>query len=246
MVETTPIRVSVLASGEVLLDGQPVTLGDLDLVLQQGANSKAAVWYYRENAGGEPPAVVTDVMKLITTNRLPMRLSSKPDFSDAVVPTAILEQNFAAIRQKAALRQIVIMRGDGKYLLIPVGAKESMAPKLVAYAESILPSSVQRNVAVIGETTWATAAAPTLQAANQAIPFFGHLLGVATIGHAVWIFDARDALVLSAGCRDADILLVDSARQAALPNNWQAIARKVMRNPQILVHDRETYQLRNA
>jgi hypothetical protein len=244
MTETMPIKVSVLASGEILLDGQPVTLGDLDLALQQGAKAKAAVWYHREDPGGAPPPVVADVMKLITSNRLPIRLSSKPDFSDAVAPTDILEQNFAAIRQKAALRRIVILRSDGQYLLIPAGTKESMAPKLVAAAESLLPSSVQRNVAVVGDTSWA--AAPALETANQAIPFFGYLIGFAAIGHAVWIFDARNAAKLTAGCRSADVLIVDSAHQAALPDNWQAIAAKVMRNPQILVHDRATYQLRKA
>lgn len=246
MVETLPIRVSVLATGEVLLDGVPVTLADLNVALQQGAKDKAAVWYYRENPGGEAPAAVTDVMKLITGNGLPLRLSSKPDFSDAVAPTAVLEKTFAAVRQKAALRKLVIIRPDGKYLAIPVGARESVAPDMVASVEGMLPSTVQRNVAVVGNTSWIAAAAPTLQAANQAIPFFGHLLGFATIGHAVWIFDAHNAIVLTAGCREADVLIVDGARQAALPDNWQAAAAKVMRNPEILVHDRNSYQLRKA
>jgi hypothetical protein len=35
----------------------------------------------------------------------------------------------------------------------------------------MLPSSVKRNVAVIGETAWTAADAVSLQAANQAIPF---------------------------------------------------------------------------
>jgi hypothetical protein len=246
MAETMTMKVSVLASGEILLDKQPVTLADLQVALLQGAKSNAAVWYYRENPGGAPPPVVADVMKLITGNRMPIRLSSKPDFSDAVAPAAVVEQNFAAIRQKAALGKLVVLRPDGQYLVVPAGPKESFPKELVASVESMLPSKVQRNVAVIGDTSWAATAAPTLQAANQAIPFFGHLMGFATIGHAVWVFDPRNTATLTAGCRDADVLLVDSARQAALPNGWQATTALVMRHPQILVHDRQTHQLRKA
>ncbi|HEV3201927.1 MAG TPA: hypothetical protein VGZ73_28715 [Bryobacteraceae bacterium] len=69
-------------------------------------------------------------------------------------------------------------------------------------------------------------------------------MGFSTIGHAVWIFDATTAVLLSAGCTDADVLIVDSARLAVLPSGWQACAAKAMRSPQILVHDRATYRLR--
>jgi hypothetical protein len=107
----------------------------------------------------------------------------------------------------------------------------------------MLPSTTKRNVAVIGETTWAAGESPSLEKANQAIPFFGMLMGFACIGHSVWIFDGS-ADVFESGCREADVLIVDSARLAALSSDWQPNAVKVMRNPQILVHDRTTYQLR--
>jgi len=246
MAEAATIKVSVLASGEVLLDKQPVSLADLSAALEQGAKSKAQVWYYRENAHGEAPPVVADVIKLIASKRLPIRMSSQPDFSDAITPAALGQPDFAAVRQRAAQSQLVVVRPDGQYAVIPVGAKDSFPPELIASAESMMPSTVQRNVAVIGETAWAGAASPTLQAANRAIPFFGHLLGFSTIGHAVWVFDARDAAALSAGCQEADVLLVDSQHQAVLPNGWKEIAAKAMRHPQILVHDRKTHQLRKA
>jgi len=107
----------------------------------------------------------------------------------------------------------------------------------------MLPSSTKRNVAAIADTTWATGATPDLQIANQAIPFFGMLMGFTCIGHSVWIFDGS-ASVLESGCRHADVLIVDSARLSVLSADWQRIAAKVMRNPQILLHDRATYQLR--
>jgi hypothetical protein len=108
--------------------------------------------------------------------------------------------------------------------------------------EQMLPSTTKRRVAVIGETSWASGDKPSFQTANQAIPFFGFLAGFAHIGHSVWVFRGS-ADLLCAGCRDADVLIVDSACLALLPKDWQVEAASTMRNPQILVHDRATYKL---
>jgi hypothetical protein len=69
------------------------------------------------------------------------------------------------------------------------------------------------------------------------VPFLGLLVGLAYVGHAVWIFDAVPAL-MPAGCEDADVLVVDSNAVATLPSGWMDDARLVMRNPNILVYDR--------
>lgn len=114
---------------------------------------------------------------------------------------------------------------------------------MVATVERMLPSTTTQNIAVIGDTTWAAGDGPSLQTANHAIPFFGLLMGLTSIGHSVWIFDGT-ACAFASGCREADVLIVDSARLASLPPGWQDNAAKVMRKPQILVHDRASYQLR--
>ena len=119
-------------------------------------------------------------------------------------------------------------------------------PEALASIERMLPSDVKRNVAVVTATAWAAAAAPSIQSANEAIPFFGILMGFASIGHAVWIFDTKAAAILSAGCRDADIVVVDSARAETLPQGWQSTATKAMRNPQIMVYDRATGKMRRG
>jgi hypothetical protein len=209
------------------------------------AGEKTTVSYYRENAAGEPPPAAMEVMKLIVSNRLPVRLSTKPDFSDAVGPQDPgLEKIFGAMREKAAQRNLVVLRPDGRHLLLPAMDRKAIPAEAVASVERMLPSSVKRNVAVIGDTGWTMADAPGAGAANQAIPFFGLLMGFATIGHAVWIFDAGAAEALSAGARGADVLIVDSARVSALPAEWQQTAAQVMRAPQILVHDRAIHRLR--
>ena len=76
----------------------------------------------------------------------------------------------------------------------------------------------------------------------KAIPFLGILLGFAYIGHAVWLFEGH-ASALEHGCRDADVLLVDGGMVPYLSSDWQAAAARVMRKPEIYVHDRQTYRL---
>jgi hypothetical protein len=128
--------------------------------------------------------------------------------------------NFESVRAKAAQGQLVIVRPDGQHLLLPALRKENLKAEMVAGVERMLPSTTKRNVAVIGDTTWAAGATPSLQTANQAIPFFGMLMGFACIGHSVWIFDGS-ADVFEPGCREADVLIVDSARLATLSSDWQ-------------------------
>ena len=154
----------------------------------------------------------------------------------------MIEDWFKQAREHAAQGNLVVLREDGKCLLLPATRPTSVRPEMKAAIEQILPWTAKRSVAVITETSWASTAQPSLQAANQAIPFWGLLMGFASIGHAVWVFHGSTDL-LCAGCSSADALIVDSASLAALPGDWQVEATKVMRTPQILVHDRATYKL---
>lgn len=246
MAAETILKVSVLANGGLLLDGNSVTLDCLSSALAQGAKNGAAVWYYRENAIGELPAGAQDILKLITGYRMPVRLCALPDFSDSAASgTSPLAQLFDAIRLKAQEGSLVIVRPDGRKVSLP--ARAGLAPaEAIAAVERLLPSKVKRNVAVLSDTAWAMDAEPGMKAANQAIPFFGMLLGFAAIGHAVWIFDFCAPAGLAAGCKDADVAIVDSARLPKLQPDWQTYVRSEMRGSQILVHDRATYQLRKA
>jgi len=245
----TILKVSLMSDGALLLDSKPVTPSELAAALDAAPSGESVVWYYRENATGEAPPIATEVMKLVTERRLPIRLSTKPDFSDSFQPEAggsVYDQIFAVIRKGAAERQLKILRPDGKLLGIPALAREAAPPDQIAAMERMLPSTVQRRIAVLGNTSWAMAQQPTIQDAGRAIPFFGMLMGFASIGHAVWVFDPATAAVLAAGCREADLVIVDSEKVSALPPNWQALTATGTRRPQILVHDRATYQLKKA
>jgi hypothetical protein len=82
--ETPATRISVLASGKMLLDGKEATIAEVRRALERVKAKRGAVWYYRESGKGEPPAQAIEVFKLIVENKLPISLSTKPDFSDYV------------------------------------------------------------------------------------------------------------------------------------------------------------------
>ena len=156
---------------------------------------------------------------------------------------ANVERCFERARAQAASGKLVVVRSGGlPLLLLPALSAASVNPDMVTEIEKLMPSTVKRSVAVIADTTWATVVKPTLQAAGRSIPFWGLLMGFACIGHSVWVFDGSASLV-SAGCRGADVLIVDSASLTALPSDWRIEAAKVMRCLQILVHDRASYRL---
>jgi hypothetical protein len=116
----------------------------------------------------------------------------------------------------------------------------SMPPAQVTSIEEMMSPQVKRNIAAIAFTEFRV---PTDITKN--IPFLGILLGFAYIGHAVWVFEGHRS-ALQAGCRDAEVLIVDGGMIPHLQEDWIAAAEAVMRTREIHVHDRATYSLRRA
>jgi hypothetical protein len=136
-------------------------------------------------------------------------------------------------------RYVIIVTPGRMLKFQPCPPPGSMADASVQGVERLMPSAVKRNVAAIAYTEL-----EALQKdPGRAIPFLGFLLGFAYIGHAVWVFEGHPS-ALAAGCRDADVLLVDSAMKPHLQENWAAVASKAMRHPEIYIHDRSTYSLK--
>lgn len=92
--ETAVIRISVMASGKISLDGKQATIAEVKRALERVKAQRRTVWYYREGGKGEPPAQAIEVFKLIVENKLPISLSTKPDFSDYV------DENGASLPRK--------------------------------------------------------------------------------------------------------------------------------------------------
>jgi hypothetical protein len=120
----------------------------------------------------------------------------------------------------------------------PCPPPSSMPPEQVAQIERLLPSTAKRNIAVIANTELQA----MMKEISKAIPFVGLLMGFAYIGHAVWIFEGHPG-ALQAGCREADLLIVDGGMLPFLDKDWTQSAQNAMRNKEVYVHDRATFKL---
>ena len=78
------LKVSVLESNTVLLNGAEVSPNELSAAFAKAAKDSGTVWYYRENAEGEPPPASRQVIQMVIDHKLPISMSTKPDFSDYV------------------------------------------------------------------------------------------------------------------------------------------------------------------
>ena len=77
-------KVSALADGTLLLNGEPSTLGRISSELAKLQQTEGMVWFYRDNPQGEPTASAKTLFQLIFQYQLPVSISTKPDFSDYV------------------------------------------------------------------------------------------------------------------------------------------------------------------
>ena len=79
-------KVRVYQDGRITLDGESVSIDDLQAALVQLKQRGGAVWYYRESGESEPHANASTVVQAIVASRLPVSLSSEEDFSTVVLP----------------------------------------------------------------------------------------------------------------------------------------------------------------
>ncbi|HEY4363415.1 MAG TPA: hypothetical protein VGN17_20785 [Bryobacteraceae bacterium] len=246
------VRVSVLGSGAILVDGAAATLDEVDVAFQAAKARGAMVYYYREpGPATELPAAAQSVLKLVGANRLAISLSSKADFSDWVdqkgashprdeTAPAARDLAFAKARKEAASERAIAIVRDLHVLLYPAPPAGSVPEAAVKSVEAMIPRGAIRNVAVIADTSFAREAKKLdVAEIGRVLPFFGILIGLCYIGHAVWVFDA-DGSTLAAGCREADVLIVDSSVAGRLGKDWGVAAASAMRNANILVMDRAT------
>jgi hypothetical protein len=85
MAQASPIaRVSALADGRVLWNGDPILIPALSAALKKLKDANGVVWYYRENGQGQPSPQAMTVIKMVVEHSLPVSMSSKADFSDYI------------------------------------------------------------------------------------------------------------------------------------------------------------------
>jgi len=78
------LKVAVMADGHITVNGKPAKMESLRESLKKLSQQKGVVWYYREAAKSEPPPEAQQVIQAVIDARLPIRLSSRPDYSDAI------------------------------------------------------------------------------------------------------------------------------------------------------------------
>jgi hypothetical protein len=78
------LKIAITAGGEISADGRLTTLEALIPTLRELAKNKGEVWYYREAPQADPHPNAMKVLSAIVDNDLPIRLSTKPDYSDSV------------------------------------------------------------------------------------------------------------------------------------------------------------------
>ncbi|MDP3739932.1 MAG: hypothetical protein Q8R02_21275 [Hyphomonadaceae bacterium] len=88
-VDPNELRVALFKDGRIEANGQPVTLAQLGDALDKAkSNARGSVAYYREGGDSDPSPealpVITAVMGTIMDRSIPIRLSSRADFSDAI------------------------------------------------------------------------------------------------------------------------------------------------------------------
>jgi hypothetical protein len=129
-------------------------------------------------------------------------------------------------------RQVIIVT-PGRLLISKICPLPSEIPAdELSRLISLIPPQPPQNISAISYTFLEALKRDVL----QAIPFFGYLLGFAAIGHRVWVFEGHSSAT-QAGCREADILLVDGGMLPYIraTKDWRTTALKVMRGKEIKI-----------
>jgi hypothetical protein len=80
------MKIAVYADGHITADGHPVELAALRQAFTQLKKANGRVLYYREAGNTEPHPNAIEVVKAIIEAKLPVLLSTKPDYSNVVLP----------------------------------------------------------------------------------------------------------------------------------------------------------------
>ncbi len=129
-------------------------------------------------------------------------------------------------------RQVIIVT-PGRLLISKVCPLPSEIPAdELLRLTSLIPPHPPKNISVISYTYLEALKEDLL----RAIPFFGFLLGLAAIGHKVWIFEGHSSAI-QAGCREADLLIIDGGILPFLGDEmeWRTLAVGVMRGNEIKI-----------
>lgn len=134
-------------------------------------------------------------------------------------------------------RQVIIITPGRLLVAKNCPNVENIPEKQISLLNELIPPKPLINIAVLAYTYLDALKADI----RRAVPFFDFLQGFAALGHTVWIFEGHTS-ALSAGCREADLLLVDSGLLPALEEHnpdWRTQALQAMRGSIVRIIGRE-------
>jgi len=88
------VKVFVTKSGEIMVDGKPATINELEGSLAALAQKHGVVLYGRDAPDEKDPhPMVKNVLNIVIKNRLPIRLCTRNDCSDVLTAAGKLRMN---------------------------------------------------------------------------------------------------------------------------------------------------------
>src|SRR5262245_38923027 len=78
------LKIAVFADGRLTVDDTVSTVPGLRESLQRLSEKHGVVGCYREAGQQEPPPIAMEVMRAVVDSGLPIRLSSRADYSDSI------------------------------------------------------------------------------------------------------------------------------------------------------------------
>lgn len=83
--DSNVIKVYLEASGNILADGKPTSVSELDSSFLKLATRGGTVYYARDNPQDDPPAVYLEVVDLVFQHGLPIRFYTDKTFTEIAV-----------------------------------------------------------------------------------------------------------------------------------------------------------------
>jgi hypothetical protein len=79
-------KVGVYQDGRIILNGRNANIDEVRAAFAKLVERHGVVWYYREAAASEPHPNAMLVIQAVVTDKLPISMSTQPDFSDVMLP----------------------------------------------------------------------------------------------------------------------------------------------------------------
>lgn len=133
----------------------------------------------------------------------------------------------------AGQRYIVVVTPGRATFIQPCPRPGTMDANSLQAIQKIAPPQIPSNIAVIAFTQFE----PAMSSMSKAIPFLGYVMGLSYIGHNVIVFEGHRS-ALAAGCREADMVIVDEAMIPHLQEGWMSVVFSAMRGTQLLIFGR--------